>query len=164
MQPSNKTFDFFSGTYVPGHDDLFDTVPAPKPGTVVRSTCLVCGLSLERDTERPQLCIVCGGDLPAARTFVTNKVLWADIRIERTMDTWLAALDAADDALKPRWQAFEAALTDEPAKAATAMKQARAGRADALLDIVRLYLDYQDAGEQLEQVERWADRCAEVLG
>ncbi len=160
----HKTFDFYAGTYVPGADPLFDDTPAPQAAAAPRVTCLVCGLALEPDAERPRLCHVCGGDLPAARAFVVNKVLWAEISVERTHDAWTAALDAADTDLQARWRAFYEAQAYDPEKAARAIAMARSGRADPFLDLLRLFLAYQDAGEQLAQVNTWVDRCAEVLG
>lgn len=145
-------------------DPLFDDVAPPAPSQRPRVTCLVCGLALEPDRDKPSLCVVCGADLPVARAFVTNKVLRTELLVERTHDAWTAALDGAEPALQARWAAFYEAQEAEPERAQAAVAMARSGRADPLLDLLRLFLAYQDAGEQLALVNAWVDRCAEVLG
>jgi hypothetical protein len=129
-----------------------------------RVKCAVCGRFEQCDSDRQTLCIHCGSDLNAARGYVVNMVLHTEGRLERTLDAWEGALETASLKTQQRWAAFQEALEREPVRAQLAIAQARAGREDPLLSIVRLWLDYQDAGERYDFVRQWAQGLEEVLG
>jgi hypothetical protein len=130
----------------------------------LRVQCVVCNRTNRADPDRPALCIRCGEDLEAVRGHVVTMVLKTEARLERTLDAWNGALEAASLKTQQRWTEFQAALEREPVRAQLAIAQARAGREDPLLSIVRLWLDYQDAGERYEAARVWAQGLEEVLG
>lgn len=141
-------------------------------------TCLVCKQSGLAHAAHPQLCDLCGGDLPAARAHVVTMVLRCELRCEHALEAFECAFTAADTALQGRYHAYANAREQwehesrqsEPdidpaiiARVQTTETMARAGRVDPLLSLVRLWLDYQDAGEALGETQQWAMQCEAVL-
>jgi hypothetical protein len=173
-----KVFDFNAGTYVYIDDEELFGRTLPKSASTPTITCLVCGRPGTADPERPAICAACAADLSATRGHVVGMVIASERRIDTTLAAceragafpWLAEMASAvipnphaDPAVADRMAAYHSArITGDP-RAATVEAMARSGRADALLDLVRLWLDYQEAGERYAEIQVWAARCEEVL-
>lgn len=142
---------------------LFDSQPRMPLPTARPITCLVCSRPGQSDGARPALCQECGADVAAARGFVVNLVLASKRRVEATMAAYFAAVNAAPPALLGRLSNYQDARMVSNAKAAQAETQARSGRDEPLLNLIRLWLDYQDAGERYAEVQAWSVRCEAVL-
>lgn len=159
----NRVFDFQSGLYLETEiDELFPE--KEKSEHIHKAVCAVCRRHEVKDTGAPELCVHCGVDLDATRAHVVTLVLTSEMRVEKTSDAWSAAKDAADTDLQTRWEIFQDALETNPLRAELAVKQARNGRKDPFLDLLRLWLDYQEAGEAYEQTRVWAQGLEGILG
>lgn len=87
----------------------------------------------------------------------------AESRLERTMDAYDTAQTSAASSLQARLAAYHAARIATLPTAAQAEQQARTGRAEPLLHLIRLWLDYQDAGEAYAMTMTWVRQCEETL-
>jgi hypothetical protein len=145
--------------------DAFWTRQAALPIPSARPvTCLVCKRTGVADRDRPALCQRCGADLTMTRAHVVAMVMRCELRVEHTDGAWREAVaSGSDTALQARYEAYEAARIAGDPRAATVETMARSGRPDPLLDLVRLWLDYQETGERYAEVQAWAARCEAVL-
>lgn len=143
---------------------LFPPKISIKKVGLTRVKCVVCGRFESQDADRPALCQPCGSDLPAARGFVVNLVLRTEMQLDRALDTWHDAITNAPEDLQIRFAAFQEGQAEAPAKARQIEEQARTGAQNPLLTLIRLWLDYQDAGERYSNIQQWALSCEAVLG
>jgi hypothetical protein len=139
--------------------------------------CVVCKRTDYPNKNHPMLCEGCGADLSATRGFVVNMVLAAEQRIDTTLDAceragafpWLNedGLIAVNPYAAPetaeRLAAYHTARIAGDPKAQQVETLARQGGLNPLLSLVRLWLDYQEAGERYAEIRVWAARCEEVL-
>lgn len=120
-----------------------------------RITCRVCERSALSDDARPGLCQDCARDPEAMERHIAGVMASCRDVLERAHDALAAALsDDPADALRVRWNAYQSALGTDKARRAEDM--ARQGKADALLDLVRLWLDYQQALTRYNDRAEWA--------
>lgn len=147
------TYDFMSGAYIAPPTNLLP----PK-----RRYCLVCQ-RYTLPSAHPLLCLECDTDHAATVAFIADIAHAVESRVERTMETYDTAQNSAASPLQARLAAYHVARQAGSPKAAQAEQQARTGRDEPLLHLIRLWLDYQDAGESYATTMTWVRQCEETL-
>lgn len=156
--------------------DLFGR-ELPRSASAPMIICVVCHRTANPDKDRPALCTDCGADLPAARGFVVGLVLATERRVEQTMDAveslgvlpWLAddcsivPNPHAAPEMAERLAAYHTARIANDPRAAQVEALARAGGENTFLALIRLWLNYQEAGERYAEIGAWVKRCEEAL-
>lgn len=123
-----------------------------------RRLCLVCQ-RLAMPSTHPYLCTDCNADHGVVVGHVVHMALAAAQRVERTQQRYDTACIQATPDLMARLDAYHLARIAQSPKAALAEQQARRGRDDSLLALIRLWLDYQDAGEAYATTMAWVQKC-----
>lgn len=150
---SAATYDFMSGAYIAPPTNLLP----PK-----RRYCLVCQ-RYALPSAHPVLCLECDADHAATVAFIADMAHAAEGRVTRTMDAYHAALERSDLALQGRLEAYHTARKAGSSKASLIEQQARSGRTEPLLHLIRLWLDYQDAGDSYATTMAWVQQCEALL-
>lgn len=125
-----------------------------------RITCVVCRRS-DMEGTIPTVCVHCASDPIATRTWIYNLAEATRERLHATGNAWEAALSKADTTLLDRWTAYQ--TTADKAAQASANAAAQRGAIGPLADLIRLWLDYQQAQAKSREVIAWVKRCEAVL-
>lgn len=135
--------------------------------TIRRITCIACGLAGIGATDI--LCTHCAVDTPALRAHLMATKLGYQTQLTRAWDTLEAAIpDDLNSPLYQRWCAYQQAIADNTDADRMAVASievlARRGRADPLLDLIRLWLAYTDAKAVYQEREQWAEQVYQAIG
>jgi len=128
-----------------------------------RITCVVCKRSNQACSSRARVCQDCNRDMAATVCHIDRMRHAAENRVDRTRATFEQARVRAPEALHARFAAYTEARIAEHPNALLAETAARFGSSGPLSDRIRLWLDYQDAGEAYHESQQWAVQCAGAL-
>lgn len=125
--------------------------------------CVVCQRMAHPSGMHPQLCTDCDANHGAIIAHIAGMAHAVEGRVTRTMDAYHAALERSDRALQGRLEAYHTARKAGSPKASLIEQQARSGRTEPLLHLIRLWLDYQDAGDSYATTMAWVQQCEALL-
>ena len=146
-------------------DDLFSPQVVQEAINILRPKqkrikCAICQRH-ELQSSLEGACVHCGSDVTATLTWIYNLAEATRERLHETAHTWEAALSKADEPLMDRFTAYQTS-TDKAAQA-SANAAAQRGVTGPLADLIRLWLDYQQAQAKVYEIEAWVKNCEAVL-
>ena len=162
----HRFFDFRAGVYRSVEVDEEDMFAQPRQETLYREpsriTCRVCERQALADDARPILCTECARDPRASAAHIDTVIAGHHRAVDEAFDALTAAIpDDPHDAIAERFANYQAALGTD--KARQAEDAARRGVTGALANLIRLWLNYQQALMRLSDREAWAHRARQAL-
>lgn len=127
-----------------------------------RIRCVGCGLMAIGQTE--SLCVQCAEIADEIRTHVQETVEGHSLVANMAWKKLRDATEHADDRTSQRWQRFMDARTEDSARHAQAIAQARGGSQGPLSDLIRLYAAWVDAQGVYDERKAWAERVEAAIG
>lgn len=137
--------------------------------TASRITCVACQRNAEAHSDK--LCRECVRNIDTVRQHAIDTLPSFKMVLETAWGHLEQSLpDDLTSNLYERWCHYQQAITESDQKldsklAVQAIEtMARAGRADPLLDLIRLWLAYTDAKAVYQERERWAEQVYQAIG
>lgn len=127
-----------------------------------RIRCVGCGLMAIGQTE--SLCVQCASDPYELLSDAEGMLVAYRAHADQCWTALRTATEQADDRVSQRWQRFMDARTEDAAKHAQAIAQARGGSVGPLSDLIRLYVAWVDAQGVYDERKAWAERVEAAIG